>query len=113
MALTTLDEFNAKSPNRLSQAAVKGYSVHSDLIAGMVTGKTEEKIGTVSDVLVDETGNIQYVVIDLGSAPSGRQVMLPVERARMDTDHQRVYASALTRQEAEQLPVFDTNMRAL
>lgn len=113
MALVTLDDFNSKSPNRIDHTQIKGFSVHSDLIAGTLTNKTEEKIGTVSNVLVNEAGQVQYIAIDLGSSPSGRQVLLPVERARIDAQHQCVYASALTKEEAEQLPVFDTHMRSM
>lgn len=114
MAFTSLDQFGSKdqfgsSPsNSSSQTSIKGFSVHSDLIAGMTSGTTEEKIGTISDVITDSMGNAQYIVIDLGHTPSGRKVMLPAERARVDMEHQCVYASALTRQEAEQLPVFNS-----
>lgn len=113
MALVTLDEFNSKSPNRTDFTQIRGFSVHSDLIAGTLTNKTEEKIGTVSNVLVNEAGQVQYIVIDLGSSPSGREVMLPIERASVDAKNQCVYASALTKEDAEQLPVFDTHMRSL
>ncbi|NJO79274.1 MAG: PRC-barrel domain containing protein [Cyanobacteria bacterium RM1_2_2] len=113
MALVTLDEFNSKSANPISSTQIKGFSVHSDLIAGTLTNKTEEKIGTVSNVLVNDAGQIQYIVVDLGNSPSGREVMLPAERARVDADHQCVYASALTKEDAEQLPTFDTQMRSL
>lgn len=113
MALVTLDEFNSKSPNRMDAAHIKGFNVHSDLIAGTLTNKTEEKIGTVSNVLVNEVGQVQYIVIDLGNSPSGREVMLPAERARVDAQNQCVYASALTKEDAEQLPVFDTHMHKL
>lgn len=113
MALVTLDEFNANSPNSANSTQIKGFSVHSDLIAGTLTNKTEEKIGTVSNVLVNDAGQIQYIVIDLGHSPSGREVMLPVERARVDVDNRCVYASALTKEDAEQLPAFNTQMRSL
>jgi hypothetical protein len=113
MALVTLDEFNSKSPNRVDHTQVRGFSVHSDLIAGTLTNKTEEKIGTVSNVLVNDAGQVQYIVIDLGDTPSGREVLLPIERARVDAKNHCVYASALTREDAELLPVFDTHMRSL
>lgn len=113
MALVTLDEFDAESSNHVALTQIKGFSVHSDLIAGTLTNKTEEKIGTVSNVLINEAGQVQYIVVDLGNSPSGREVMLPIERARVDAQNRCVYASALTKEDAEQLPVFDTHMRSL
>lgn len=107
MALITLDEYNKGSAKQADNSRIRGFSVHSDLIAGVLTNKTEEKIGTVANALLDDTGHIQYIVIDLGVNPSGRQVLLPADRVRTDYDQQRVYAGGMTKDQAEFLPEFN------
>lgn len=110
MTLMTIDEFYAKSSNQTGSYRVKGFGVRSDLVAGVLTNKTEEKIGTVADVLLDEDGRIQYVIVALGTT-AGRQVLLPADRVRIDYDQQCVYAGGMTKEQAEFLPEFDPNLR--
>ncbi|MFM7424864.1 MAG: PRC-barrel domain-containing protein [Elainella sp.] len=119
MALMTIDEYSLYSQNQAQNQVqsqggdhqIRGFAVHSDLIAGMLSSTTEEKLGTVADVLLDDTGRIQYVVVDLGTSPSGMQVLLPADQARMDHKAEIVYASGLTREQAEQLPAFHPEAR--
>jgi len=68
---------------------------------------TNEKLGTVSDVLVDEQGQFRYLVIDIGSWISGKKVLLPIGRSQIDQKANRVYAVGLTRAQAESLPEFN------
>jgi hypothetical protein len=112
MALMTIDEYSLHSQNQRSDYRIRGFAVHSDLVAGMLSSTTEEKLGTVADALLDDMGHIQYVIIDLGASPSGRQVSLPAERARIDQKSEIVYASGLTREQAEQLPAFNSETRS-
>ena len=111
MALMTIDEYNVGAPGQSAgQSAdyqIKGFSVNSDLTAGMLTNKTEEKLGVVADVLLNNAGQIEYVVVSLGNLPTSRMVLLPAERARIDHGHQTVYASAMSKDQAEALPEFD------
>ncbi len=110
MALMTFDEYNTKFPEQATSYQVKGFSVHSDLVAGMLTNKTEEKLGTVADVLLNPTGQIEYIVVSLDDLALGRQVLLGADRARIDHDHQVVYAGAMSRDEAKALPEFHPEM---
>lgn len=71
---------------------------------------TNDKIGSVYDVLVDETGRFRYLVIDTGFWIFGKKVLLPVGRASVDYAQERVYASGLTKEQAESLPEYDDNM---
>lgn len=109
MALMLYDQFDAsRIPTEDYQ--IKGFDVHSDLVAGVLSDQTEERLGTVSDVLVNEAGNLQYIVVNLGAGVAGRLVLLPVDRVRIDRAHRRVYAEGLTKDQAEGLPVFDPQM---
>ncbi|BBD65589.1 PRC-barrel domain-containing protein AvaK [Nostoc commune NIES-4072] len=73
---------------------------------GVYTQGTDEKVGTVSDVLVDEEGHFRYLVVDLGFWIFGKKVLLPIGRARIDYNVDRVYTIGLTREQAEDLPEF-------
>jgi PRC-barrel domain len=107
MSLMTIDEYSGNPSGQADIYRIKGFSVHSDLTAGMLTNKTEEKLGMVADVLLNATGQIEYVVVSLGNSTTSRMVLLPADRARIDAEHQVVYASAMSKDQAEALPEFD------
>ncbi|MCC5652324.1 DUF2382 domain-containing protein [Nostoc sp. XA013] len=77
---------------------------------GVYTQGTDEKIGTVSDALVDEEGHFRYLVVDLGFWIFGKKVLLPIGRARIDYNVDRVYTIGLTREQAEDLPEFNERL---
>lgn len=81
---------------------IKGLSVYVE--------STDDKVGTVVDILVDEAGNFRYLLVDLGFWIFGKKVLLPIGRSRVDYDSDRVYAVGMTRQQAESLPEYDENM---
>jgi uncharacterized protein (TIGR02271 family) len=71
------------------------------------TQGTEEKIGTIDDILVDEhTGEFRYLLLNLGFGTIGKKVLLPVGRSRMSHSPERVYAS-LSKEQAERLPELE------
>lgn len=70
-------------------------------------GETNEKIGSVEDILIDETGRFRYLVIDTGFWIFGKKVLLPIGRCRTDYENRRVYATGLTtKEQAERLPEY-------
>ncbi len=69
-----------------------------------------DKIGSVYDIIVDETGRFRYLVIDTGFWIFGKKVLLPVGRASIHYSDKRVYASGLTKEQAENLPEYDDDM---
>lgn len=104
MALFKIGDFN---PNYREQAFdgedVKGLDVYA--------GKTAEKIGTIDDVLVDETGHFRYLVIDTGFWIFGKKVLLPVGRCHVDASARRIYALGISsKEQAEKLPEYDDSM---
>lgn len=80
---------------------IKSYSVYD---------YTNDKIGSVHDILVDETGRFRYLIIDTGFWIFGKKVLLPVGRASIDYSQGRVYANGLTKEQAENLPEYDDDM---
>lgn len=80
---------------------IKGYDVYAE---------TNDKVGGVYDVLVDESGRFRYFVIDTGFWVFGKKVLLPVGRARIDYDKHRIFATGMTKEQAENLPEYNENM---
>jgi hypothetical protein len=107
MTFRRIEDMDPNYRDRFAGRDIKGMSVVSDLTAGMLTDDTNERIGTVYELLVDQQGGIQYVVIDLGAAMTGRRVLLPADKVRIDDRTDRVYAAGLTKEQAEMLPVFN------
>jgi len=102
--LFKIEDFN---PNYRQQAfngeEIKGLNVYA--------GSTEEKIGTIHDVLVDETGHFRYIVIDTGFWIFGKKVLLPVGRCNVDVNAQRINAMGLvSKEQAEKLPEYSDDM---
>ncbi|MFN6527420.1 DUF2382 domain-containing protein [Nostoc sp. ChiSLP03a] len=99
MVLYKLEDFEPSYQESFDGHDIKGLGVY--------TQGTDEKVGTVSDVLVDEEGHFRYLVVDLGFWIFGKKVLLPIGRARIDYNTDRVYTIGLTREQAEDLPEFD------
>ncbi len=101
MALLKLEDFDPKYRESFDNNDIKGMGVYID---------GDQKIGTVSDVLVDEQGNFRYFVIELGFWVSGKKVLLPVGRSRIDHNSDRVYAVGMSEEQAEKLPEFSDRL---
>ncbi|MBD2357356.1 DUF2382 domain-containing protein [Tolypothrix sp. FACHB-123] len=99
MALYKLNDFDPNYRDTFQGDDIKGLGVYAE-------GR-DEKIGTVSDVLVDDEGHFRYLVVDLGFWIFGKKVLLPIGRARIDYNVDRVYAIGMTREQAEALPEFN------
>jgi uncharacterized protein (TIGR02271 family) len=99
MALYKLNEFDPNYRDTFEGNDIKGLGVYTE--------GSDEKIGTVNDVLVDDEGHFRYLVVDLGFWIFGKKVLLPVGRSRIDYGRDRVYAVGMTRDQAEDLPEFD------
>jgi uncharacterized protein (TIGR02271 family) len=100
MSLIKLANFYPNHKDILGDDDIKGYDVYAG---------TDEKIGSVDDVLVDESGRFRYFVIDTGLWVFGKKVLLPIGRARTDYDRHRVYATGMTKEQAENLPEYNEN----
>ena len=80
---------------------IKSYSVYD---------YQNDKIGSVHDIIVDETGRFRYLVIDTGFWIFGKKVLLPIGRAKVDYNQERIYAEGFTKEQAENLPEYDDDM---
>lgn len=94
MALYKINDFDPDYHSHFDDHDIKGL----DLYAG------NDKIGSVEDILVDDQGLFRYLVINTGLWVFGKKVLFPIGRARIDYDHNRVYADHLTKEQVEALP---------
>ncbi len=101
MALQKIAEFYPNYQEEIFAGDdIKGFDVFA--------GDSDEKVGTVYDALVDETGRFRYLVIDTGIWIFGKKVLLPIGSARFDYGARRVYATGLrSKAQAEQLPAYN------
>jgi uncharacterized protein (TIGR02271 family) len=81
---------------------IKGMDVYSSV--------NNDKIGTVHDALVGDDGRFRYLVVDTGFWVFGKKILLPVGQCRIDYQQKRVYATQLSKEQAENLPEYRDDM---
>jgi len=101
MALLKLKDFDPNYRETFGGDDLNGLDVY--------TQGTNDKIGTISDVLVDHDGHFRYLVLEIGFWVFGKKVLLPIGRAQHDHNARRVSVS-LTKEQAEALPEYNENM---
>lgn len=101
MPLYKIQDFNPNyREEALDSRELKGIDIY--------THTTNEKIGSIHDVLVDETGRFRYFVVDTGFWMSGKKVLFPVARCRIDRQSDRAYAVNIDRKEQlENMPDYN------
>ncbi|WP_066381295.1 MULTISPECIES: PRC-barrel domain-containing protein [unclassified Anabaena] len=102
MALYKLDEYYPDySTDLFDGYDIKTFDVYAE----------NDKVGSVQNVLVDETdGSFRYFIIDTGFWVFGKKVLLPVGLARLDYNTRHVYVPGLTKQQVEDLPEFSEDL---
>jgi len=102
MALIKLEDYYPSYRETFGGDDIKSLDVYTE---------GSDKIGSVDDVLVDESeGRFRYLVVDTGGWFSGKKVLLPIGLARIDYSANRVYVNGLTKQQVENLPEFTNNL---
>ncbi len=102
MALLKLKDLDPNSEETSGEDGILGFDVYTDV--------TDNKIGTVNDILIDQAeGDFRYLVVDIGFWVLGKKVLLPVGRSRLDNEARRVYVS-LSKEQAQALPEFNDSM---
>ena len=100
MALYRINDFDPQYQNQAGSDRLDNFDVYTD---------RNERIGRVVDALLDQTGNFRYLVVDLGSWLSGKQVLVPVGRSEVDSRARRIYVSGLSRAQAADLPAYHSS----
>lgn len=101
MSLQSIAEFN---PDYYQES-----SLSSDLISRPVfIAETNEEIGIVEDVLVDESGHFRYLVIDASSWLPERKFLLPIGRCRAAQEDNSISLMDINdKQVFESLPPYE------
>lgn len=100
MSLHKIKDFDPDYRSHFEDQDIIGYHAYAG----------PEKIGSIEDLLVDDTGKIRYLVVNTGFWIMGKQVLLPIGRARIDNQSQRIAVDGLTRTQVEALPKYDGSM---
>jgi stress response protein YsnF len=100
MTLQRIKDFDPDYRNHFDHHDIKALDLYSG----------DQKIGSVEDAIVDENGQFRYLVINTGVWIFGKKVLLPIGRARIDYNAQRVYADQLTPEQVKALPEFSDSM---
>ena len=100
MTLYKLDEFYPNYQEELFDGEdIKGLDVYA--------GKSDDKIGSIENALVDEKGNFRYFVIDTGFWIFGKKVLLPVGKCHIDAKAKRINAIGIVnKKQIEDLPEY-------
>jgi uncharacterized protein (TIGR02271 family) len=96
MSLLKIREFDPNYKEHFNNIDIFGFDVYSG----------QEKVGSVSDILVEETGNLRYLVVNVGSWVSGKKVLLPLGKSRFNYNSKRVEVPNFTKMQAEALPNY-------
>lgn len=99
MPLKKINDFDPKYLESFEGNDIIGFNVYIET--------TDQKMGSVKDILIDELGHFRYLVVDLGLWIFNKQVMLPVGCSRVNYDAERVYVLGFSRKQAENLPEYD------
>ena len=61
-----------------------GGDKHSDFVGTTAYGNGGEKIGTIHEALTDDSGKLRYLVVEVGSWFTSKEVVVPVGLARLE-----------------------------
>ena len=86
-------------------------NLSSDLISSpFVLDETGGEIGTVSDVLIEESGHFRYLVVQTGDELSNRQFLVPVGMCRSYNESNAIALVGVSQeQDLEQLPIYENS----
>ena len=85
--------------------------MNNELISKPVfIAQTDEKLGVVEDVLVDEFGHFRYLVVGAGPWLAEQKFLLPIGRCRATQDAKAIaFMDINNTQDLEQLPPYQSD----
>lgn len=99
MAFFKIDNWHAACRDRFSKVSqIKGIDIHIQ--------QTNEKVGSVVDVIVDQVGQAHYLILDIGAWASRKMVFLPIDRFTYDSAN-KIYTTDLSKQQLESLREYE------
>lgn len=77
---------------------------HDTLVGQPAYGNTGEKIGTVREALTEDGGTVRYLVVEVGSWFTSKEVVVPVGLARLE--HDGVYFDSLSKDQVKGMNAY-------
>jgi ribosomal 30S subunit maturation factor RimM len=68
------------------------------------TAESDEKVGKVEDLLLDGSGSLRYLEVDLGFRK--KHILIPLERAHAVLDAETVRVEGMTKEQLEAVPEY-------
>ena len=82
----------------------------ADLMQFEVWTMDKERIGKVSDILMDDIGQLYYIVVNIGSWINRKLVLIEPEQFRIDRQAHRINLVNIRREQVGQLQGYDPNV---
>ena len=78
----------------------------TEIVGRELYGANNEQIGDIEDVVMSEGGEVEAVLTDVGGflGIGAKRVAVPIDQLQMQDD--RIVASRMTREEAENMPEY-------
>jgi PRC-barrel domain len=84
---------------------------NASAITGYAIAASDGQIGTVSDLLFDDTNwSVRWLVVDTGHWLSGRKVLLPPSVVGQVDPNQKEFSVKLTMQQVKDSPPYDPSI---
>lgn len=97
MPLHALTDFDPNYQQTLDGDDIKRLEVYTE---------EEQKVGTVTDALLDNEGRFRYLVIEYRFDSTGKQILIPIGLARIDHNRRRIYVNDLSYAQVARLPEY-------
>ncbi len=101
MPLYKLADFDSNYRNTIGGEDIKGLPLYTE---------SGNRIGTVTDALVDPDGHFRYLVIDTQYDATSKRILLPIGLSRIDYNQRRVSVDGLSREQVQRLPEYRDNL---
>lgn len=98
MPLYSINDFYSGYRNNPAQFDIRNFEIYND---------RNEHIGRVMDTLLDQAGNLQYLVVEVG-ARRAKQVLLSVQQAYIDPQTRYIYLNGLSPRQVDRLPAYQS-----
>ncbi len=102
MALHPIHRFDPNYRDYFGGRAIQRFKLYSG----------DDAIGSVDDLLVDDSGSPRYFVVHTSEWISGKKVLLPIALTHIDDATDRVYVKQFTKEHVAALPEFTSETAA-
>ena len=82
----------------------------ADLMHFEVWAVDEERIGKIQDILMDDIGQLYYIIVNIGSWLNRKLVLIEPEQFRIDRPAHRINLVGISRETVGQLQAYDPDL---